>query len=78
MAQHRRIYKINEGKRSDLRCSRAVNKIYMLGIKEFVDLTNDEFLAKYTRHSIPSFHTSSKTSLMYGKGKAIPASPDCS
>ncbi|KAL2494908.1 Senescence-specific cysteine protease SAG12 [Forsythia ovata] len=87
MAQHRRIYKSNEEKEKRFkvfkdnveyieRFNRAANNTYELGINEFADLTNEEFLAKYTGHSMPSFQTSSTTSFMYEKVKAVPASLD--
>ncbi|XP_047965658.1 thiol protease SEN102-like [Salvia hispanica] len=49
-----------------------------LGINEFVDLTNEEFLAKYARSSTPSFKvpSSNQSSFEYKYMKNVPASID--
>ncbi|XP_042032459.1 ervatamin-B-like [Salvia splendens] len=46
---------------------------YKLGINEFADLTNEEFLAKYARSSVPSFNvTSNQSSFEYKCTKHVP------
>ena len=46
---------------------------YKLGINKFADLTNEEFLAKYARSSVPSFKaTSNQSSFEYKGMKHVP------
>ncbi|XP_047968604.1 ervatamin-B-like [Salvia hispanica] len=46
---------------------------YQLGINKFADLTNEEFLAKYARSSVPSFKaTSNQSSFEYKGMKHVP------
>ncbi|KAL1532134.1 Senescence-specific cysteine protease sag12 [Salvia divinorum] len=51
---------------------------YKLGINKFADLTNEEFLAKYARGSVPSFKapSSNQSSFEYKDMKDVPPSLD--
>ncbi|XP_022848064.1 senescence-specific cysteine protease SAG39-like [Olea europaea var. sylvestris] len=87
MAQHKRTYKSNEEKSKRFkvfkdnvefieRFNKAGKNKYKLGINEFADLTNEEFVAKCTGAKIPSFKRSSKTPFMYGNVKGVASSLD--
>ncbi|KAL1532132.1 zingipain-2-like [Salvia divinorum] len=54
------------------------NRTYKLGINKFADLTNEEFLAKYARSSMPSFKVPlwNESSYEYKDMKDIPFSLD--
>ncbi|CAI9782055.1 unnamed protein product [Fraxinus pennsylvanica] len=87
MAQRKRTYKSNEEKLKRFKVfkdnvefiekfNKAGKNKYELGVNEFADLTNEEFLAKYTGLSIPSSKRSSSTSFMYKNVNAVPPNLD--
>ncbi|CAA2986561.1 senescence-specific cysteine protease SAG39-like [Olea europaea subsp. europaea] len=87
MAQHKRTYKSNEEKLNRFKVfkdyvefiesfNKAGKNKYKPEINKFADLTNEEFVVKYTRAKIPSFKRSSTTPFTYGNVKDVACSLD--
>lgn len=86
-AQHGRYYESKEEKEKRFKIfkdnleyiesfNREGSRTYKLGINEFADLTNEEFLAKYAGNFRPSFHRSPGSSFKYENVNEVPPSLD--
>ncbi|KAG8385457.1 hypothetical protein BUALT_Bualt03G0047300 [Buddleja alternifolia] len=56
--------------------NRVGTHTYQLGINQFADMTSEEFLAKYTGNSMPSFQSSPVAPFKYENVKDVPPSLD--